>query len=129
MKSDLNDLKKLTLELMQNGNAKNVQETNKNLIQRIYGQKEENEIPFEEPSLTAIPVQNQDLQEEFEDDDDQNYLFAETVEEEDSLRLDEKEIELIKKALERNKGKRKAAADELGISERTLYRKIKQFDL
>ncbi len=43
--------------------------------------------------------------------------------------LDEKEIELIKKALERNKGKRKAAADELGISERTLYRKIKQFDL
>jgi len=75
-----------------------------------------------------VPVQN--IQEEFDDDDDdQNYLFAETVEEEDSLRLDEKEIELIKKALERNKGKRKAAADELGISERTLYRKIKQFDL
>ncbi|ESU23347.1 transcriptional regulator, sigma-54-related protein [Flavobacterium enshiense DK69] len=130
MKSDLNDLKKLTLELMQGGNVKNVQETNKNLIQRIYGQKEESEVPFEEPSLTAFPVQNQNLQEEFEDeDDDQNYLFAETVEEEDSLRLDEKEIELIKKALERNKGKRKAAADELGISERTLYRKIKQFDL
>ncbi|UOK42680.1 MULTISPECIES: sigma-54 interaction domain-containing protein [Flavobacterium] len=131
MKSDLNDLKKLTLELMQSGNAKNVQETNKNLIQRIYGQKEESEVPFEEPSLTAFPVQSQNLQEEFEDedDDDQNYLFAETVEEEDSLRLDEKEIELIKKALERNKGKRKAAADELGISERTLYRKIKQFDL
>ncbi|HSD13567.1 MAG TPA: sigma-54 dependent transcriptional regulator [Flavobacterium sp.] len=130
MKSDLNDLKKLTLELMQSGNAKNVQETNKNLIQRIYGQKEETEVPFEEPSLTAFPVQNQNLQEEFvDDDDDQNYLFAETVEEEDSLRLDEKEIELIKKALERNKGKRKAAADELGISERTLYRKIKQFDL
>ncbi|WP_313808366.1 sigma-54 dependent transcriptional regulator [Flavobacterium sp.] len=129
MKSDLNDLKKLTLDLMQNGNAKNVQETNKNLIQRIYGQKEENEIPYEEPTFNAIPVQNQHEQEEFEDDDDHNYLFAETVEEEDSLRLDEKEIELIKKALERNKGKRKAAADELGISERTLYRKIKQFDL
>jgi transcriptional regulator with PAS, ATPase and Fis domain len=130
MKGDLNDLKKLTLELMQSGNVKNVQETNKNLIQRIYGQKEDSEIPFEEPSLTAIPVQNQSQQEEFEDDDDdQNYLFAETVEEEDSLRLDEKEIELIKKALDRNKGKRKAAADELGISERTLYRKIKQFDL
>ena len=41
----------------------------------------------------------------------------------------QKEIELIKKSLERNKGKRKAAADELGISERTLYRKIKQYDL
>ena len=43
--------------------------------------------------------------------------------------LKAKEIELIKKSLERNKGKRKAAADELGISERTLYRKIKQYDL
>ena len=38
-------------------------------------------------------------------------------------------LELIKKSLERNKGKRKAAADELGISERTLYRKIKQYNL
>ena len=69
------------------------------------------------------------IQEEFDDDDEENYLIAEAIEEEDSLRLDQKEIELIKKALERNKGKRKAAADELGISERTLYRKIKQFDL
>jgi transcriptional regulator with PAS, ATPase and Fis domain len=43
--------------------------------------------------------------------------------------LEAKEIELIKKSLDRNKGKRKAAADELGISERTLYRKIKQYDL
>jgi transcriptional regulator with PAS, ATPase and Fis domain len=64
-----------------------------------------------------------------EEDDDQNYLFAETVDEEETLSLEAKEIELIKKSLERNKGKRKAAADELGISERTLYRKIKQYDL
>lgn len=129
MKSDLNDLKKLTLELMQNGGAK-VQEANKNLIQKIYGQKENSEIAFEEPRMSVIPQQNITQQEEFDDeDDDQNYLFAETVEEEETLRLDAKEIELIKKALERNKGKRKAAADELGISERTLYRKIKQFDL
>lgn len=129
MKSDLNDLKKLTLELMQNGGAK-VQEANKNLIQKIYGQKEDTEIDFEEPRMSVIPSQNNQEHEEFEDeDDDQNYLFAEAVEEEETLRLDAKEIELIKKALDRNKGKRKAAADELGISERTLYRKIKQFDL
>lgn len=131
MKSDLNDLKKLTLELMQNGSSK-VQETNKNLIQKIYGQKEDSENEFEKPRMTAIiPKQNDDIeQEEFDDEDDnENYLFAETVEEEETLRLDAKEIELIIKALERNKGKRKAAADELGISERTLYRKIKQFDL
>ena len=55
--------------------------------------------------------------------------MAETIEEEETLKLEQREIELIKKSLERHKGKRKAAADELGISERTLYRKIKQYDL
>ncbi|MES2811949.1 MAG: sigma-54 dependent transcriptional regulator [Bacteroidota bacterium] len=125
MKSDLNDLKKLTLELMKNG-AK-VQDINPSLIQKVYGNKEnESEISFEETPRTAV-ISN-DNEDDFEDDDD-DYIFADTIEEEDSLRLDQKEIELIKKALERNKGKRKAAADELGISERTLYRKIKQFDL
>lgn len=132
MKADLNDLKKLTLELMQNGTTK-VQETNKNLIQRIYGQKEDNIIFEKESKSEIIPVQNQMQEESFEnhdmDDDEENYLFAETVEEEETLSLEAKEIELIKKSLERNKGKRKAAADELGISERTLYRKIKQYDL
>jgi DNA-binding NtrC family response regulator len=130
MKADLNDLKKLTLELMQNGSSK-VQETNKNLIQRIYGQNEDNTIFDKEPAKAIVPVINDMEQEEFEDDefDNQNYLFAETVEEEETLSLEAKEIELIKKSLERNKGKRKAAADELGISERTLYRKIKQYDL
>ena len=57
------------------------------------------------------------------------YDYAETVIEEEPLSLLDKELELIKKALERNSGKRKAAAIELGISERTLYRKIKQHDL
>ncbi len=57
------------------------------------------------------------------------YHFAEDVEEEETLSLQEKELELIEKSLERHNGKRKAAAKELGISERTLYRKIKQYDL
>lgn len=128
MKSDLNDLKKLTLELMQNGSSK-VQEANKGLIQKIYGKPEDNTIFEDEPRVEMLPNQNNLIQEEFEDDDDENYLFAETVDEEETLSLEAKEIELIKKSLERNKGKRKAAADELGISERTLYRKIKQYDL
>lgn len=127
MKSDLNDLKKLTLELMKNGATK-AHEINPNLIQKIYGSKEdESEISFEEEPRTAV-FNNQNNNEDFEENDD-NYLFAETVEEEEVLRLEQKEIEMIKKSLEKNKGKRKAAADELGISERTLYRKIKQFDL
>lgn len=131
MKNDLNDLKKLTLELMQNGVAK-VQETNKSLIQKIYGTPEEKNTIFEERNnVQLMPVEEEIEQEEFhdEDEDHTNYLFAETIEEEETLSLEAKELEMIKKALEKNKGKRKAAADELGISERTLYRKIKQFDL
>lgn len=130
MKSDLNDLKKLTLELMKNG-AK-TQDINPSLIQKVYGSAStDSPIVFEEePRLNAIPKHSEPHQEEFDDeDDDDNYLMAETVEEEEVLKLEQKEIELIKKSLERHKGKRKAAADELGISERTLYRKIKQFDL
>lgn len=130
MKSDLNDLKKLTLELMKNGSK--VQDINPSLIQKVYGSNEiDNEISFEEePRINVIAPQNQPQHTAFDDeDDDQNYLDAETVEEEETLSLEAKELELIKKALDRNKGKRKAAADELGISERTLYRKIKQFDL
>ena len=128
MKSDLNDLKKLTLELMKNGSSK-VQDINPNLIQKIYGSQEnESEIDFEEQPRTAVmtPATRED---NYHIQDDNNYLDAETIEEEEILRLEQKEIEMIKKSLEKNKGKRKAAADELGISERTLYRKIKQFDL
>lgn len=132
MKNDLNDLKKLTLELMKSGTK--VQDINPSLIQKVYGTSKDNESEIlfeEEPRISVIPTtDNAAIQEEYIDEDEEgNYIFADTVEEEDSLRLDQKEIELIKKALERNKGKRKAAADELGISERTLYRKIKQFDL
>ena len=129
MKSDLHDLKKLTLELMQNGGAK-VQEANSHLIKKIYGNKEEDsEIDFEEEPRTAVittPTNVTNYQVQVPED---NYQFAESIEEEEVLRLEQKEIELIKKSLEKNKGKRKMAADELGISERTLYRKIKQFDL
>jgi transcriptional regulator with PAS, ATPase and Fis domain len=131
MKSDLNDLKKLTMELMQNGVSK-VQETNSHLINKIYGANEEDsEIDFEEEAedeprtgLITATTNEKNYQEQ-----DDNYQFAETVEEEEILKLEQREIEMIKKSLEKNRGKRKAAADELGISERTLYRKIKQFDL
>ncbi|MEM6685693.1 MAG: sigma-54 dependent transcriptional regulator [Bacteroidota bacterium] len=128
MKSDLNDLKKLTMELMQKGVSQKVKDENESLIQKIYGEDEREEFFHEEettapvkllsiaPEVTVVPEADK-------------YHFAEDVEEEETLSLHDKELELIKKALERNKGKRKAAAKELGISERTLYRKIKQFDL
>ena len=131
MKGDLHDLKKLTLELIKNGSAK-VQDINTNLIQKIYGSNElESEISFEEQPSTAVfspEFTNHNENIKFVENEDV-FQFAETVEEEEILKLEQREIEMIKKSLEKNKGKRKAAADELGISERTLYRKIKQFDL
>ena len=53
----------------------------------------------------------------------------EEIKEIESLSIHDKELELIKKSLEKHRGKRKLAVTELGISERTLYRKIKQFNL
>ncbi|AWX43977.1 Alginate biosynthesis transcriptional regulatory protein AlgB [Flagellimonas maritima] len=132
MKGDLNDLKKLTLELLKNNDSEKVQEENETLIRKIYGKHEEDGTDQKEDSVAEVlrlpePVleTNGTVAQQQED----RYHFAEEIEEEETLSLQEKEIELIKKSLDRNRGKRKAAATELGISERTLYRKIKQYDL
>lgn len=132
MKNDLNDLKKLTMELMQNGNSEEVRSDNEGLIQKIYGNDEEQaqyeEDLEEQMQVLQIPEKSQKSPVSQTPQEDK-YSFAEEIEEEETLSLQDKEIELIKKSLERHNGKRKAAAEELGISERTLYRKIKQYDL
>lgn len=127
MRSDLNDLKKLTMELMKNGNASEVAKDHENLIQKIYG-KNDNENPIEDLEVLSIPEKSttQTIEQDSKED---KYHFAEDVEEEETLSLQDKELELIKKSLARHNGKRKLAAQELGISERTLYRKIKQYNL
>ena len=117
MRSDINDLKKLTLDLMKTGDIEKVEEKNHQLIEKIYEDQEEKKHAIE---VLKIP-QNASS--------DKNYDFIETIEEDESLSLQDKEVEMIKKALEKNNNKRKLAAKELGISERTLYRKIKQYDL
>ncbi|MDC0552449.1 sigma 54-interacting transcriptional regulator [Flavobacteriaceae bacterium] len=119
MKNDLNDLKKLTMELMKNDNMSEFQKNNENLIQKIYEQdKEVKNYPI-------IDV-NENQEKEVKDN---NYQYVQELDSQETLSLHDKELELIKKSLERHDGKRKLAAEELGISERTLYRKIKQFDL
>ena len=129
MKSDLNDLKKLTLELLQNSDTTRVQQEHEGLIRKIYGDNGD-DVKREEETLEVLPLPENSVVERQEVvPQDDKYSFAEEIEEEETLSLQEKEIELIKKSLERNRGKRKAAAAELGISERTLYRKIKQYDL
>ena len=133
MQKDLNDLKKLTLELMNSGNTSKVKTEQAQLIKQIYASEE----PLDalttitddfEPQQQAHDVELIDI-EETPDNTTDKYHFAEDIEEEESLSLHDKELELIRKSLEKYDGKRKEAAQELGISERTLYRKIKQFNL
>ena len=124
MKNDLNDLKKLTLELMNQETSEAVQEKNQNLINKIYGSNSSEE---KSQNIESLGVDNQ--YQETVHEPEESYDYAETIVEEEPLSLLQKEIEMIKRALERSQGKRKLAAKELGISERTLYRKIKQYDL
>ncbi len=130
MKSDLNDLKKLTMELMQNENHSDVQKKNEGLIRKIYNKEDTSEPEIESKFLALPTKQREENTVEIVKDTEEKFTYIDAIEEEEeTLSLHDKELELIKKSLERHKGKRKLAADELGISERTLYRKIKQYDL
>lgn len=120
MKSEINDLKKLVVDIVENG-MENGFKLNKALVHKIH-----DEIHHESPMIYTndfalqTKANNSIHAEEFEDTEE----FIE-----ENLSLIDQEKDLIIKALEKNKGKRKAAAIELGISERTLYRKIKEFNI
>jgi transcriptional regulator with PAS, ATPase and Fis domain len=116
MKRDVNDLKQLVMGLIESDNPSSVMKENKHLIQRLYKDEEE-EKPMSREIIVS-PVDHH-LPEPIQEPE-------EVVE---SLSLRKKEEDMIRKALERHEGKRKEAARELGISERTLYRKIKEYDL
>ena len=124
MKGDLNDLKKLTLELMQTSNLSEFKKNNEQLINKVY--QKDNYSTDENVEIVDIENNRPDRKNEKIEDD---FDYIQEVKAIESLSIQEKELELIKKSLEKHAGKRKLAAKELGISERTLYRKIKQFDL
>lgn len=123
MKRDMVELKKLVAEIIQNGgSASNI--SNPQLISQLY---EDIKLPAQETQHTLTihqPANNNSSGNKNDFDVTQD---AEEVEE--SLSLIDKESDMIKKALKKHKGKRKLAAQELGISERTLYRKIKELNL
>jgi len=117
MKRDMNDLKKLVSDIMSKGpdNIQNIEDTER-IIHSLDGDIE--------TKLKETEHQSHSISHPHE-------AHIEDTEEviEESLSLEEKEIELIIKALKKNNGKRKNAAKDLGISERTLYRKIKEYDI
>jgi DNA-binding NtrC family response regulator len=117
LRKDMNDLKGIVFGMLQTGNAP----------ENMMPERQENyPAAFHEsfapaPSHQPVYAQPQPVSNVIEIPDAQPVV--------ESLSLEDKEIEMIKKALEKYNGKRKKAATELGISERTLYRKIKQYDL
>jgi len=121
MRNDINDLKNLTKSLSKENYNKGKVDNSHLLIDKDYDED------YDDSNDTPEIIRPAGKERREPPQYNMSYEEAETIDE--SVSLQEKELEMIKKSLERNKGKRKLAAKELGISERTLYRKLKQFDL
>ena len=125
MKKDLNELKKLVVELLQQGNSVSLSSDQSAVVNRIYQDVNES-VKNTGLLLPSGTPTNSEQNYHYPNPSDS---FEAHVEVEESLSLEDREKELISKALEKHRGKRKHAANELGISERTLYRKIKEYKL
>lgn len=120
MKRDMTDLKKLVFELMQtSGDSSSLQKDNAKLIRKLY---EDQEMDVFHHQASPQATSNVSSPKDSKIQDTEEFV-------EESLSLEDKEVELIRKALDKHNGKRKYAAQDLGISERTLYRKIKEYDI
>lgn len=132
MKKDMNDLKKLVLETYQNGGI------NSTIMQKHQGLFEDMDSGFSQkeslessPSYSVPLVLEAQKNASITDEDYEEEAIEDIIHEEDdnSLSLEKKEKEMILRALRKHNNKRKYAASDLGISERTLYRKIKQYEI
>ncbi|KEO74545.1 sigma-54 interaction domain-containing protein [Anditalea andensis] len=136
MKKDMTELKKLVLESYQSGGLnQSIINKHSNLFEDI-----ESSVSFEEQApapSSSLPMiidpngNNRKENENYQDSYDDDEAIEDIIHEEDdhSLSIEKKEKELIIRALKKHNNKRKYAAQDLGISERTLYRKIKQYDI
>lgn len=119
MKRDLTELRKMVVDILQGDDNQLTGEAKSEMIARLYQAEQSAEGVITEP----YEIQKQDSTESF------TPAYEEHIEVEESLSLEDREKDLIKKALIKHHGKRKYAAQDLGISERTLYRKIKEYGL
>ncbi|HOS73166.1 MAG TPA: helix-turn-helix domain-containing protein, partial [Bacteroidales bacterium] len=121
MKSDMNDLKKLVYDLIQHGDTSiTLGQPHTAVIENLFRDEVPSRTGPAVPEAPRVEFQPHQVRDDIQDTE-------EIVEE--SLSLADKEVEMIRKALEKFNGKRKLAARELGISERTLYRKIKEYGI
>jgi transcriptional regulator with PAS, ATPase and Fis domain len=127
MKRDLNELKKLVIELVNNDGDVRLTGSQRDVLNRVYSDlsHDDSRKLLEAGSYTREAEEyTEPAQPTIVDSDYQDHYEVE-----ESLSLEDQEKELILKALDKHNGKRKYAAAELGISERTLYRKIKEYNL
>jgi DNA-binding NtrC family response regulator len=123
MRQDISDLKAVVFEMMDtNGSERKMSSNHPAAIKRLYDDYETEAngtqiVPVKRPAPYDIQSRERD-----------NYI-DEHEEVEESLSIEDTERELIQKALKKYNNRRKNAAKELGISERTLYRKIKEYNL
>lgn len=139
MKRDVNDLKKVVFGLLEgNLDARNAAANMQTAVVPVPVNNTtvpSSNLPNYNDSnnlntLSSNPIANQPIILQSHDNDEDDYQEAISYPSVgETLSLEAQEIEMIKRALNKNHGKRKKAADELGISERTLYRKIKQYEL
>ncbi len=122
MKRDITDMKKIIMQMLRDGQLSgDFREENAHLIEKLYEKRDLPQVYNDSSGNTAGDENDEDVIESYEE------APHEYVEE--SLSIQEKEKDLIEKALQKHSGRRKKAAKELGISERTLYRKIKEYDI
>lgn len=146
LKKDVTDLKQVVFQVLQSDDNNSKNDVSTKVYDRLYGENasglstleekfqleqfsnsskkesfNEELLGLEKKSNSANKSDNQDFEEK--------EVFEEIEEEEESLSISGAEKKLIKKALEKHQGKRKHASEELGISERTLYRKIKEYEI
>ncbi|MGL6269058.1 MAG: helix-turn-helix domain-containing protein, partial [Chitinophagaceae bacterium] len=119
MKKDVNELKKMFLDMLQNPASASSILAHDSFLREGSTDTLDMEQPMLKPILPASP-QTMYMNEN---------IIQEHVEVDESLNIMDKEKELIEKALKKHKGKRKDAASDLGISERTLYRKLKEYNI
>lgn len=129
MKRDMNELKKLVIEMLNGNKEVDLTGTQRDVLNRVYSDisNEDSKKLLEEGLRDEVREEREYAPQEEVTIVDSDY--QEHIEVEESLSLEEREMEFVKKALEKHHGKRKDAAKELGISERTLYRKIKEYNL
>jgi len=129
MRNEINDLKTIIYQIMQGG-ENNLKTENLAAVQRLFTQKESTHVPSVISKGEIQPVNtNSSFTPVYKPNVYHEEEMPEHVEVEETLSLEDKEVEMIRKALKKHRNKRKYAAQELGISERTLYRKIKEYRL